>query len=97
MESGLTAPGFEIEADLSEMCLDCVEKAGVDGVGLAVFAHDGTPGTVHATNELAARIEDRSSPPARDRASTRPAPGPRSSCRTSRRLTRTAGPPWHRS
>ncbi|MDU0313201.1 GAF and ANTAR domain-containing protein [Phycicoccus sp. M110.8] len=57
-DNGLTAPGFEIEADLSEMCLDCVDKAGVDGVGLAVFANDGTPGTVHATNELAARIED---------------------------------------
>jgi hypothetical protein len=57
-ESELTAPDFEIGDDVSEMCLTCADAAGVDGVGLAVFARDGTPGTVHATNELAGRIED---------------------------------------
>ena len=57
-ESELTNLGFARAAELSDLCLDCVDKAGVDGVGLAVFTRDGTPGTVHATNEVAARIED---------------------------------------
>lgn len=44
--------------ELRGVCLACVDDAGVDGAGLAVFAEDGTPETVHATDRLAARIED---------------------------------------
>jgi hypothetical protein len=56
--AGSRPPKPEIGGDLREICLTCVEDAGVDGAGLAVFARDGTPATVHATNDLAARIED---------------------------------------
>lgn len=44
--------------ELRRVCRSCVEQAGVDGAGLAVFAADGTPETVHATDALAARVED---------------------------------------
>lgn len=56
--TGFAASEFDVGGDLGELCRDCVDQAVVDGAGLAVIAHDGTPGTVHATNELAARIED---------------------------------------
>ena len=36
----------------------CVQATEVDGAGLAVFAGDGTPETVFATNAVAQRIED---------------------------------------
>jgi hypothetical protein len=49
-----TAPGSE----LRDMCMACVRSSGVDGAALAVLAGDGTPETLHATDALAARIED---------------------------------------
>ena len=51
--------GFgEMGDRLQALCAACVEDAGVDGAGLALLARDGTPETVHATNDVAARVED---------------------------------------
>jgi hypothetical protein len=43
---------------LQALCSSCVTDAGVDGAGLAILARDGTPETVYATDEVAARVED---------------------------------------
>lgn len=48
----------EVGRHLQQLCVACVEDTAVDGAGLAVFAVDGTPETVFATNTLAERIED---------------------------------------
>ena len=48
----------EVGRQLQQLCLSCVKDTDVDGAGLAVFAGDGTPETVYATNALSARIED---------------------------------------
>jgi hypothetical protein len=48
----------EVGNHLEHLCLRCAQDAGVDGAGLAVFAGDGTPETVYATDDLSARIED---------------------------------------
>ncbi len=48
----------EVGRQLQQLCVACVEDTAVDGAGLAVFAEDGTPETVFATNTLAQRIED---------------------------------------
>ena len=57
-QDGQSASLSEIGGQLRRMCVDCLDDAGVDGAGLAVFAHDGTPETVHATSALATHIED---------------------------------------
>src|SRR4051812_12310277 len=48
----------EVGRQLQQLCLACVQDTDVDGAGLAVFAGDGTPETVYATDALSARIED---------------------------------------
>lgn len=51
--------GFGDAGDrLRELCSSCVQDAGVDGLGLGILARDGSPETVYATNEVAARLED---------------------------------------
>ena len=56
---GTTESGTsEVGRQLQQLCVACVQATEVDGAGLAVFAGDGTPETVFATNAVAQRIED---------------------------------------
>lgn len=51
-------PSAFARAEVERLCQACVEDSGVDGCGVSVLSRSGTPLALHATNSVAAIIEE---------------------------------------